>query len=462
MNAAEVSGEHVKTGDVVETIAAISTAFGNSAIAVLRMSGPAAHRIAQAVFTLNRRDAPAGDLAFRRPHYGWVKGADGARLDEVLLTLFQGPATYTGEDMAEISCHGGILVTQRILESLLFHGARSALPGEFTQRAYLNGKMDLTSAEAVMDVISAQTDLALRMANVQLQGRLGTDMKLLTAGLSTVLAHVEAYIDFPDEDIAPETGKELLGRIELIRGSIGMLLQTASRGKVLREGLRTVLHGAPNVGKSSLLNRLLGFDRAIVSAKPGTTRDAIEETINVQGIPVRLVDTAGVRDSEDEIEMEGILRAHGAVQRADLILLISDATLPRQVAVPDLRIPVLEILNKVDLGEHPSWADCKTAVRISCATGQGMDDLAVAIRERGCGAPLKGDLLEVVINARHRDCLERAARYLDAAIAVFDRVSPELVAEELWSALDAMGDVVGRVESDDILGEIFSSFCIGK
>jgi tRNA modification GTPase len=301
---------------VIDTIAAISTAFGEGAIAVLRLSGPRAVNIADAVF---RGKAALRDSPARSAQFGMVHDA-GHKLDEVLATVFRAPASYTGEDLVEISCHGGVLVTRRILETFLRHGARAAEPGEFTQRAFINGKMDLTQAEAVMDLISAQTDLALRAANEQLEGRLGDRIRALRETLLEMLAHVEAYIDFPDEDIDPETGDSLLRRIDQARSDVRKLLDTAAQGRVLREGVRTVIYGAPNVGKSSLLNRLLGYERAIVSARPGTTRDVIEEVINLRGIPLRLMDTAGVRESSDEIEREGIERTRRAFERADLVL----------------------------------------------------------------------------------------------------------------------------------------------
>ena len=286
---------------MTDTIAAIATPFGEGAIALLRLSGPRAVEMARAVFT------GKGDLAPRVAYFGAIRDRE-RRLDEVLLTVFPAPASYTGEDVVESACHGGVLISRRILELLLRNGARTAEPGEFTQRAYLNGKMELTQAEAVMDLIGAQTDLALRAATEQLEGRLGEKFRDLRDGLIEVLAHVEAYIDFPDEDIDPATGGALLAKIDAVRVGAAALLATARPGKILREGVRTVIYGAPNVGKSSLLNLLLGYERAIVSARPGTTRDVIEEVIDLRGIPLRLVDTAGVRESEDEIEREGMAR----------------------------------------------------------------------------------------------------------------------------------------------------------
>ncbi|MEP6668347.1 MAG: tRNA uridine-5-carboxymethylaminomethyl(34) synthesis GTPase MnmE [Chthoniobacter sp.] len=439
-----------------DTIAAISTPFGEGAIAVLRLSGPRAVEIAGGVF---RGKRPVANLAPRTQYLGAV--LDGERkLDDVLLTVFRAPHSYTGEEVIEIACHGGVLVTRRILEVLLQHGARSAEPGEFTQRAYLNHKMDLTQAEAVMDLISAQTDLALRAASEQLAGRLGERIRALREALIELLAHVEAYIDFPDEDIDPATGEALLAKLDAARSEIAALLATADRGKVLREGVRTVIYGAPNVGKSSLLNLLLGHERAIVSARPGTTRDVIEETINLRGLPIRLIDTAGVRESDDEIEREGMKRTRQELARADLALHIFDASQP-----PPLELAgdvTLAVLNKTDLGEHPGWRAIE-AVRISCLKGEGIEALAEAIVSRIAGGATAHRDWSLAINARHADCLRRAGGLAAAARDVMtDGLSPEFVAEELRGALEAVGEVVGKADSEEVLGKIFSTFCIGK
>jgi tRNA modification GTPase len=450
--------------DMNDTITAISTAFGEAAIAVLRLSGARAVGIVDAVFRSKKR---AAELPARVVQFGSIFDGD-TRLDDVLLTVFRAPASYTGEDVVEISCHGGVLVSRRILELLLRAGARSAEPGEFTQRAFLNRKLDLTQAEAVMDVISAQTDLALRAANEQLEGRLGARICVLRAAVLDTLAQVEAYIDFPDEDISPETGAALRGRIERALADVGALLATAGQGKVLREGLRTVIFGAPNVGKSSLLNRLLGYERAIVSHHPGTTRDVLEETINVRGIPVRLMDTAGIRESADELEQAGMERTRQAMERADLVLHLAEAPLAPQGQFDGGAMEsvtgsprTLLVLNKCDLGEHAGWSGVN-AVRISCTSGEGMDALTAAIEAKALGGAAKGDW-SVAINARHQACLETVRDFLNAALAAFDQaLSPEFIAEELRAAMDSIGDIVGRADTEELLGVIFGQFCIGK
>lgn len=443
---------------MTDTIAAIATPFGEGAIALLRLSGPQALQMARAIFR------GANEFTPRLAHFGAIH--DGARkLDEVLLTVFPTPASYTGEDVVEIACHGGVLISRRILELLLENGARSAQPGEFTQRAYLNGKMDLTQAEAVMDLIGAQTDLALRAATEQLEGRLGAHFRELRDGLIEVLAHVEAYIDFPDEDIDPATGEALLAKIDSVRANASALLATARPGKILREGVRTVIFGAPNVGKSSLLNLLLGYERAIVSARPGTTRDVIEETIDVRGIPLRLVDTAGVRESDDEIEREGIARTRRQIERADLVLHVVDASVGiaecgMQNSESDAR--TLLVLNKSDLGEHESWRGAE-GVRISCLKSEGIPQLDDAIVSKITGGETAQRDWSVAINARHEAALQNALRFAEAAREAFTSgLSPEFVAEELRASLNAVGDILGRVDHEEVLGKIFSTFCIGK
>ena len=456
-----------------DTIAAISTPLGEGAIAVLRMSGPGAVEIAGRVF---RGKVRAEDAAARVQYFGAICDG-GHKLDDVLLTVFRAPHSYTGEDVVEIAGHGGVLVVRRILDLLLKSGARSAQPGEFTQRAYLSGKMDLTQAEAVMDLITAQTDLALRAATEQLEGRLGARIRGLRERLVELLAHVEAFIDFPDEDIAPDTGDALRAKLDAARAETAALLATAGQGRVLREGVRTVIYGAPNVGKSSLLNLLLGYERAIVSARPGTTRDVIEEVISLRGYPLRLVDTAGIRESDDEIERAGMARTRQQVERADLVLHLADASeaisdfrfeppasapAPSSVQISDLGEKALLILNKSDLGEHPGWAGTE-AVRISCWQNAGLTALEDAIIARITGGQAAHRDWTVAINARHQACLAQALDYIQAAHrALTDGLSPEFIAEELRGALDAVGEVVGQADSEEILGKIFSTFCIGK
>ena len=450
----------------LETVAAIATPPGQGAVAIVRVSGPDALAVGGRVFrkrgATGHGEAVVGALAPRVQHFGQI-WEEGALVDEVLLTVFPGPASFTGEDVVEIGCHGGGLVTRRVLEAVLRAGAGAAGPGEFTRRAFLNGKLDLTQAEAIMDVVLAQSDLALRAAALQLGGSLGERVRGLQSQLLDLLAHLEAYIDFPEEDIAPETGSQMQARMGLVRGELEKLLATARHGRVLRTGVRTVLSGAPNAGKSSLLNRLLGYERAIVSPFPGTTRDTLEEVVMLRGWSLRLVDTAGLREGGDALEQLGMERTRLQLEDADLILQVSDGQKPPEppAAAQDPR--VLHVLNKVDLGEHSAWATTE-AVRVSCLTGEGMEALEEAIvdtLQAGLGPADAGD--EVAINARHQDCVRRSLAFLRAAEeALAGGIPPEFIAEELRASLGALGEVVGRTDNEDLLGRIFSSFCIGK
>ncbi|MGI9266720.1 MAG: tRNA uridine-5-carboxymethylaminomethyl(34) synthesis GTPase MnmE [Akkermansiaceae bacterium] len=441
-----------------ETIVAIASPPGMGAVSVIRLSGARAFKIAISVVRGEVLPKP------RRVGLRSIQDDTGRVIDEGLLITFEGPGSYTGEDVVEFTGHGGVMVTRRVLERFVEAGAIPAGPGEFTQRAFMNGRMDLTQAEAVMDLISAQTSLALRSANEQLDGRLGRTCENIRAKLLGATAHLEAFIDFPEEDIDPEVGAALCRTLSEQSASIAGLLSTADQGRILREGVRTVIFGKPNVGKSSLLNRLLGYQRAIVSSKEGTTRDTIEEVVNLRGIPLRLIDTAGVRESSDEIEQEGIAMTHGQLARADLVLVIWDLSESfvdsAEVSIPD-GARRLDILNKSDL-EDVSWAGAK-GLRISCESGSGFEDLESAISKLLSLDEAQWGDHSVAVNARHQACLTRAQSSLIKAITSL-RVGdePELTALDLREALTAIGEIAGIVDTEEILGEIFGNFCIGK
>jgi tRNA modification GTPase len=447
-----------------DTIAAISTAFGEAAISVLRVSGAEALAVADKIL---RTAQPTEPLTPRVAHFARVVDGEGGIVDEVLVTVFKAPASYTGEDVVEISCHGGILVTRRIYELLLKNGARAAEPGEFTQRAFLSGKMDLTQAEAVMDLIHAQSDLALQAASQQLEGRLGTVAEELRAELINLVAHVEAHIDFPDEDISPDTDAALNGRFDHIGRQLRALLSTAEHGRILRSGARTVICGAPNVGKSSLLNLLTGFARAIVSPQAGTTRDTIEEILHVHGLPFRLVDTAGLREhTHDFIEATGMERTRKELAQADVVFEVVDASRPQseahRVPLPEGKHGHLLVLNKADLGVAPSW-NATDAIRLSCQTGEGIDELRTAMRDAVWSGAVAPNQQIVAINVRHQACFQRALDALVRAQSALQRKeAPEFVALDLRESLQAIGEVTGRVDVEEILGAVFSQFCIGK
>ena len=444
-----------------ETIAAIATPFGPGAIALIRLSGEESLSVAGKALGMDCEQQEA-----RMVTRADVRSSTGEVIDDVLVTVFRRPCSYTGENLVEISCHGGVLVVQRVLDRLLECGARSAMAGEFSQRAFLNGKMDLTQAEAVMDVIGAQTDLALRAAQQQLGGKIGLETEEIRSLLLQIVAQIEAYIDFPDEDIAPQTGEALAGQLALAQKRIESLLATAQQGRILREGARVVIYGEPNVGKSSLLNVLLGQERAIVSDTAGTTRDTVEEVLNLGGFPVRLIDTAGHRKTIDELERVGVERTLDKVAQADLVLEVVDASAPRRESMlrsESKNLRQLLVLNKCDLPRHDDWIGVGDLVEISCAEGWGLDRLISAI----VGEFAHGDGTwgqdAVAVNVRHQSCLRRARGALEEAYGQLrGGVGPEFVAVDLRLALDAIGEVAGRVEAEELLGEIFGQFCIGK
>jgi tRNA modification GTPase len=442
-----------------DTIAAISTPAGEGAIALVRISGEDAIGVADRIY---RGKEKPSEFPSHTQRLGEIFEAD-RLIDQVMLSVHRAPASYTGEDLVEISCHGGILVTARVLEACFHAGARSARPGEFSERAFLNGKMDLTQAEAVMDLIRAQSDLALRSANEQLEGRLGSEIRAIRAELIQMLAHVEAAIDFPDEDIVPDEGGKLRARLDSVRQKMHNLLATAEQGRILREGVRAVIYGPTNAGKSSLLNRLLGYDRAIVSETPGTTRDTIEEVINLRGIPIRLLDTAGLRDSQDELEREGIARTERSIATADLLLHVLDCNVPKPAGFNKHSTDQIELvlLNKSDLPEHSDWKH-HDALRISCLEENGLHGLEEAILARISENHLRPESA-LAINARHRDCLRRALDSCELAHATMKAgIAPEYMAVDLRAALRAVDEVTGADNVEEILDSLFAQFCIGK
>jgi tRNA modification GTPase len=443
---------------VGDTIGAVSTPVGEGAIALVRISGANAVAVADKIF--RGREKPSR-FAPRVQHVGEIVDETGRLIDHAMLSVHRAPASYTGEDLVEISCHGGTLVTAKVLEACLQAGARGARPGEFTERAFLNGKMDLTQAEAVIDLIRAKTDLALRSATEQLEGRLGENIKRIRDGLLDLLAHIDASIDFPEEGIAPDEGEKLLVRLNAIAADISALLATADQGRILREGIRVVIYGATNAGKSSLLNRLLGYDRVIVSDSHGTTRDTIEETINLRGVPIRLLDTAGLRTAATDLEREGISRTEKSLRTADLLLHVADRNAPKPLHFDTRSRNGNEILllNKSDLPEHNDWSDTD-ALRISCVTEGGFAELKAEILARITKQNLSPESA-LAINTRHGDCLRRALAACDRAQSAL-RDGVEYAALDLNEALRAVGEVIGSVGVEDILDSVFSQFCIGK
>lgn len=464
----------VQSGD---TIAAISTPLGEGAIALVRVSGANAVAIADAIFGGKER---ASDFQSHVQHLGKLV-SNGELIDQVMLSVHRAPASYTGEDLVEISCHGGMLITARVLEACLRAGARAARPGEFTERAYLNGKIDLPQAEAVIDLIRANTDLALRAATEQLEGKLGEQFRQIRDQLVATLAQVDAALDFPEEGIEAEGAEQIFGRVEQIRAAVANLLSTAPRGRIIRDGVRVVIFGPTNAGKSSLLNRLLGYERAIVSEIHGTTRDTIEEIVNLRGVAVRFRDTAGIRETADRLESEGVARTHKALESADVRILVLDANAPQpnELQIGGRRSVVaggsdpgddgaspssegaLLVLNKSDLPEHDDWRGV-SAIRICCVTDAGFTELEQAILDQIGLGRLQPEAA-FAVNARHADCLRRAADALDrAATSLSDEPSLEIVALDLREALRAIEEVIGASDNEAVRDAIFAQFCIGK
>ena len=453
-----------------DTIAAIATPLGEGGLGVIRVSGSHALDIVDRCFQpVGKNSTRAAKAESHTIHYGRIV-RKGQTVDEVLIAAMRAPRTFTREDVVEITCHGGLLPAKAVLDTILEGGARLALPGEFTKRAFLNGRIDLAQAEAVADIINSRTELALAAANEQLAGKLSQRINKLRDDLVPTLAHIEAHIDFPDEDISPDTKDKLLGRLDHTIAFIDELLRTADEGQVLRRGIRAAIVGRPNAGKSSLLNQLLGRDRAIVSPIPGTTRDTIEETANIRGIPVVFVDTAGLREARDEIEVEGIKRSHQSLAQAELILHLLDASEPLTPADQNYlaqfasRKRVL-VRNKIDLPHALEWPhDLQgPVVDVSCLTGAGIETLKDSIKNLVWSGEIKAEMLQVMINSRHQDALRRART---ALVSTRDGLRAdqtlEVVAMELRIAVNAVGEIVGKTTTEDLLDSIFSQFCIGK
>lgn len=448
-----------------DTIAALATPSGTSAIAVLRITGPDTPALSRAIF--------GRELPPRQAVHGDYRNLAGQLVDDVLATRFHTPQSYTGEDALEISAHGNPFIAQKILEDLFARGCRPAEPGEFTQRAFLNGRMDLSQAEAVMDLIHARSDRALAAAQAQLRGSLRRRMDELVEALLGVLAQIEAYIDFPDEDLPAEDISKLVNDVARIVLTSNNLIATSHYGNLLREGIRTIIIGPPNVGKSSLLNALVGRDRALVSPEAGTTRDFIEERITVGPHSLRLIDTAGLNPSPAPLERLGIEKTLERAAEADLFLVVVDASLAQPPSLPqgmaERMTPenTLVVLNKSDLRRAltasplPSSID---TIAVSAVTGSGLDDLRTKIGEHADRfANIVDRGAAVAINARHAHALAQARVALAGAAAKLADHSPaELVSSDLRAALAAFGEISGRVDNERMLDALFATFCIGK
>jgi len=452
-----------------DTICAVSTPPGEGGIGIIRISGRNAASIASKIFR-PRSERGLETAATHTLHYGRVVDpASGEIVDEALVSVMRAPATYTREDVVEINCHGGAMPLWRTVALLVAAGARQAGPGEFTKRAFLNGRIDLAQAEAVMDVIRSRTELALRAANEQLQGGLSSEIAGLRNELISLIASIEAGIDFPEEDIETGSGRPLADEISRIRSAVDDALSSFAGGRILREGFAAAIVGRPNVGKSSLLNALLKQDRAIVTDIAGTTRDVLEEYLNISGVPLRILDTAGIRHSHDLVEQEGVRRSLAAIGSADIVLVVLDGSLP--LTAEDQRVleevrdkNAIAVINKSDLARELDPLERPVVqVSLSCRTGEGLDELRRAISDsvKQGAAGLREHAWAV--NRRHKTALEQTKDSLDRALSsVRTGLSPEFFAVDLRDALDSLGLIIGATYTDDILERIFNDFCIGK
>jgi len=456
----------------LDTIAAISTPLGEGAIAIVRLSGDEALQIANKMY--RGKDLTAVDS--HTIHYGRIVEPDTEEMiEEVMVSVMKGPKTFTREDVVEINCHGGLASVNRLLELALYHGARLAEPGEFTKRAFLNGRIDLSQAEAVMDLIRAKTDKAMHVAVRQLDGKLSKLITRLRQQLIETVAHVEVNIDYPEYDDVEEMTLNLLKeRIALVSEEITKLLAMARQGKILREGISTAIIGRPNVGKSSLMNALVQENKAIVTDIPGTTRDIIEEYVNVRGVPLKLVDTAGIRETEDLVEKIGVERSRQVLNEADLILLVlnnndvlTDEDRQLLEIVRDMEVIVL--INKTDLEatldqeEVKRLIDGKPVVSTSLIEEAGVDQLEQAIADTFFTGGIEASDLSYVSNARHIQLLNQAKQSLNEANLAIDSETPlDLIQIDVTRAWELLGEIIGDTVQDSLIDQLFSQFCLGK
>jgi tRNA modification GTPase len=455
-----------------DTIAAISTPLGEGGLGIVRISGKKTLSISDKTF--KGKVLPSKAQSHTANHGTIIDPETNEVIDEVILTVMLSPKSYTTEDMVEISCHGGSFVLYKVLQQALNSGARLANPGEFTLRAFLNGRIDLTQAEAVAEVIKAKTDLSLKVAMDHLKGELSEKLNLFREKLIELLAQIEVQIDFPEEDIQPQNKESILKEIDVIKNEINFLIETYDEGKILKDGLRVVIVGRPNVGKSSLLNAFLKEERAIVTPIPGTTRDVISETANFKGVPVRLIDTAGFRVSKDRIEAEGVKRTKLEINKADMILWVIDLSQKLDKEEFELEKEIINfkhvvVLNKEDLADDAFISDLekrfenRACQRVSALKLQGIEELkqSVASNALTLDRDMNGDVM--LSSLRHKEALLKAEEGLKKAMTSLDQgMSYEFVALDLRIALDSIGEIIGKTVTDDILNKIFSEFCVGK
>lgn len=457
-----------------DTISAIATAIGEGGIGIIRISGNKAMAIADKLF-ISKSGKQVADILSHQIVYGNIVDPESSdTVDEAILLIMRAPRSYTCEDIVEIHCHGGPIPLKRILDLTLKHGARLAEPGEFTKRAFLNGRLDLAQAEAVIDIIRSKTDASLKVAVGNLSGRLSEQVKFLRQSILKMIAQLEAAIDFPEEDIEEAAAADVAQLIREARTQLNTLLATAQTGRILREGLATVIIGKPNVGKSSLLNALLREKRAIVTDIPGTTRDIIEEYVNIRGIPLKIIDTAGIRDTADVVEKIGVDRAKDLVGQADLILLLLDSSAP--LSAEDRAVLALLpgkhaiiLINKSDLParlemeEVERYTGGRLVLKISVAQEEGLAELEQAIADMVYRGQVSQGEAAFVNNVRHAAALRAAVeRLADAAATIEANMPPDCIVIDLRAAWEKLGEVTGDTVGEDIIDQIFTQFCIGK
>ncbi|HCY7201351.1 TPA: tRNA uridine-5-carboxymethylaminomethyl(34) synthesis GTPase MnmE [Staphylococcus aureus] len=457
----------------LDTITSISTPMGEGAIGIVRLSGPQAVEIADKLYKGKNllNDVPSHTI-----NYGHIIDPESKEVvEEVMVSVLRAPKTFTREDIIEINCHGGILTINRVLELTMTYGARMAEPGEFTKRAFLNGRIDLSQAEAVMDFIRSKTDRASKVAMNQIEGRLSDLIKKQRQSILEILAQVEVNIDYPEyDDVEDATTEFLLEQSKEIKQEINRLLDTGAQGKIMREGLSTVIVGKPNVGKSSMLNNLIQDNKAIVTEVAGTTRDVLEEYVNVRGVPLRLVDTAGIRETEDIVEKIGVERSRKALSQADLILFVlnnnealtqEDYTLYEVVKNED----VIVIVNKMDLEQNIDINEVKDMIgdtpliQTSMLKQEGIDELEIQIRDLFFGGEVQNQDMTYVSNSRHISLLKQARQTIQDAIdAAESGVPMDMVQIDLTRTWEILGEIIGETASDELIDQLFSQFCLGK
>lgn len=455
----------------MDTICAISTAPGESAIGIIRISGEETERIVRKIFRFHRLSGKT--LVPWHFYYGHIVEGD-KTLDEGLVVFFKGPKSYTREHMAEIHCHGGAVALRRVYKAVLEAGTRPAEPGEFTKRAFLNGRLDLSQAESIMDVIQAKTDLAFDTAMLQLSGNLSHVIRGMRVEILRMMTHLAVNIDYPEDDIIEITYEEIGPEVTAIRNRIHILIKDADRGRIIREGLKVALIGRPNVGKSSLMNALLQEERAIVTEIPGTTRDVIEEYLNVRGIPVRLMDTAGIRETDDLVERIGVERTRLRYREADLVLTVLDMSEPLTADDRDLLeqvsdMPAIIILNKADLNQHISdqiimeLVPKAKIIRTSTVSDIGLSTIEEAIEEAVNGDELHRSGYSFITNIRHQIILKETMTLLDdVQRGIIEKMPYDLIEMDLKGIFDLLGRITGDTISEDLIESVFSQFCLGK